>query len=183
MPPDSIMLIRHAEKPNDEGRVRGVNPFGSEDANSLSVHGWQRAGALVRLFAPHDSSAAVSGLRVPDVLCAPRATQSTPSQRSAQTLAPLAEWLSLPIQMNFAKGEEGGLAQALLGMSGVVLVAWSHEGIPAIARALGPADINLPRAWPKERFDLVWVFTPRGTGWSLRQVPQWLLAGDSARPV
>jgi hypothetical protein len=183
MPPDSIMLIRHAEKPNDEGRVRGVNPFGREDADSLSVHGWQRAGALVRLFAPHDSSAAVAGLRVPDVLCAPRATASNPSQRSAQTLAPLAAWLSLPIRMDFAKGEESGLARSLLETSGVVLVAWSHEGLPAIARALGPADPDLPRAWPKERFDLVWVFTPQGTRWSLRQVPQWLLAGDSARPA
>jgi len=183
MPPDSIMLIRHAEKPNDEGRVRGVNPFGREDVNSLSVHGWQRAGALVRLFAPHDSHAAVPGLRVPDVLCAPRATPSSPSQRSSQTLAPLAECLSLAIRMDYAKGDEAALAQSLLEMTGAVLVAWSHEGIPTIARALGLADSNVPRVWPKDRFDLVWVFTPQGTRWSLRQVPQWLLAGDLARPV
>jgi hypothetical protein len=181
--PDSILLIRHAEKPNDHGRVRGVDPLGRDDPNSLSVHGWQRAGALVRLFAPHDGGAAVPGLAVPDILCAPRPTPATPSQRSGQTLTPLAEWLSLPIRMEHAKGDEAALVRSLLAMDGVVLVAWSHEGIPAIAKALGPAEPDWPRCWPKERFDLVWVFSPAGGRWSLRQVPQWLLAGDSTRPL
>jgi hypothetical protein len=180
MPPERIMLIRHAEKPNDGGRVRGVDPLGREDANALSVPGWQRAGALVRLFAPHDSQSAVTGIATPDVLWASRATPANPSQRSQQTLMPLAAWLNLPIRCEFGKGDEAGMAARLLETSGVVLVAWSHEGLPALARALGTVEPAPPKAWPKDRFDLVWVFTPQDGRWSLRQVPQWLLAGDSA---
>ena len=183
MPPDCIMLIRHAEKPNDGGRVRGVDALGREDSNALSVLGWQRAGALVRLFAPHDSQAAVPGIAIPDVLCASRATPANPSQRSQQTLLPLAAWLNVPIRCEFAKGDEASMAASLLELSGVVLAAWSHEGLPALARALGAAEPAPPTAWPKERFDLVWVFTPQGSQWALRQIPQWLLAGDSARPL
>ena len=184
MPPDTLLLIRHAEKPSDDGLVRGVDAFGREDPDSLSVRGWQRAGALVRLFSPHDSSAAAPGLPVPQSLWAPRPVPPTPSQRSRETLMPLAESLSLPIQTQFARGDEAAVAQALLNLSGVVLVAWAHEGIPSIARGLGPVDATFPLAWPKDRFDLVWVFTPQqGARWSLRQVPQRLLAGDSDRPA
>jgi hypothetical protein len=183
MPPERIMLIRHAEKPDDDGQVRGVDPLGRQDADALSVHGWQRAGALVRLFAPHDAQSAVPGLATPDVLCATRATPANPSQRSIQTLVPLAEWLRLGIRCEFGKGDEAGMAAGLLAMSGVVLVAWSHEGLPALARALGAVDPAPPKEWPKERFDLVWVFTRQGSRWAMRQVPQWLLAGDSARPL
>jgi hypothetical protein len=183
MPPECIMLIRHAEKPNDGGQMRGVDALGRDDPNALSVHGWQRAGALVRLFAPHDSQSAVPGIATPNLLCASRATPANPSQRSQQTLVPLAEWLRLPVRSEFAKGDESAMAASLLDMSGAVLVAWSHEGLPALARALGPVEPVPPTCWPKERFDLVWVFTRRGTRWTMRQVPQWLLAGDSARAL
>lgn len=47
-----IMLIRHAEKPAASGVPYGVEPDGSQDAESLTVAGWQRAGALVGLLDP-----------------------------------------------------------------------------------------------------------------------------------
>lgn len=52
MPATKIMLIRHAEKP--DGDVQGVTAAGAKDPEELVVRGWQRSGALVRLFAPRD---------------------------------------------------------------------------------------------------------------------------------
>jgi hypothetical protein len=178
MPPDRILLIRHAEKPSDDGRIRGVDAFGREDAHALSVRGWQRAGALVRLFAPRHGAAPEMGLATPTALWAARATPAHPSRRSEQTLAPLAAWLSLPIHTEFAKGEEDALARAASAASGIVLVAWTHEGLPTIAHALGTVGAA-PSAWPEECFDLVWVCTPAENRWLLRQTTQGLLAGDS----
>jgi hypothetical protein len=45
-----IMLIRNAEKP--EGTVQGFDVNGNDGQEFLVVQGWQRAGALVRFFAP-----------------------------------------------------------------------------------------------------------------------------------
>lgn len=46
MPATKIMLIRHAEKPRDDGSVRGVAADGRQDPEELVVRGWQRSGAL-----------------------------------------------------------------------------------------------------------------------------------------
>ena len=43
MPATTIMLIRHAEKP--DGNDSGVDPKGNPDKHDLIVRGWQRAGA------------------------------------------------------------------------------------------------------------------------------------------
>lgn len=53
-----IMVIRHAEKPGNYNGVRysGVNNLGTVAGDNGMKHlvtlGWERAGALVRLFAP-----------------------------------------------------------------------------------------------------------------------------------
>ena len=52
MPATKIMIIRHAERPPDDGLIHGVNMSGTKDPEELTVRGWQRAGALVRFFAP-----------------------------------------------------------------------------------------------------------------------------------
>ena len=53
MPATKIMLIRHAEKPDDKDG--GVDPKGDLEKHDLIVRGWQRAGALVQFFAnPRD---------------------------------------------------------------------------------------------------------------------------------
>ena len=46
----SIMIIRHAEKP--DGTTPGVDDDGNEDDSSLTAVGWERAHALVGLFDP-----------------------------------------------------------------------------------------------------------------------------------
>src|SRR5208282_5250934 len=51
MAPTKIMIIRHAEKPDQNGGVLGIDEAGRPDPNQLSVRGWQRTGALVPFFA------------------------------------------------------------------------------------------------------------------------------------
>ena len=60
--PDTIVLIRHGEKPGQDGPPHGVNRHGEHDDHSLSVRGWTRAGALAAMFAraPHADHPAVA---------------------------------------------------------------------------------------------------------------------------
>src|SRR4051794_27889179 len=62
-----IMIIRHAEKPLPSNRSRGITAGGRRDKRSLTVTGWQRAGALVELFAP-SRGVPLEGLRRPDCI-------------------------------------------------------------------------------------------------------------------
>ena len=58
-----IMIVRHAEKPSDDGTILGVDADGKDNPEELIVRGWQRSGALVRLFAPRATSRASSPMR------------------------------------------------------------------------------------------------------------------------
>jgi len=173
-----IMIVRHAEKPvAAEGR--GVRPNGDHDRHSLSVRGWTRAGALVGLFAPQHGEPK-AGLRRPDAIYACGHADDG-SRRPVQTVTPLAERLGQHIRRRRGLGEEAALAAKLAVHNGAALVAWHHEAIPAIARSLGAVDF--PEHWPDDRFDVVWTFTPDGTGWRFAQVAQLLLAGDRPEPI
>src|SRR6266404_7365739 len=87
--PNRIMLIRHAEKPDGVSGAPGVNADGIEDKESLTVRGWQRAGAMVRFFCP------VSGARelVPRTVFASGIGPESKSLRPAETVAPLIAFL------------------------------------------------------------------------------------------
>jgi broad specificity phosphatase PhoE len=175
MGPSKIMIIRHAEKPV-AGKVEGIRARGELDAASLTVLGWQRAGALVRFFERPESTHIVR----PDHLFAVRFDLSDvgSSRRAKQTLRPLSNALGIAINDRFGKEQEDKLIQSLQPLSGIVLIAWSHENIPKLVAAMGAEDMT-PREWPDDRFDVVWVFerTPQRTT-RFTQVAQRLLAGD-----
>ena len=84
MPPSKVMLIRHGEKPADDGSMHGVDEAGRADANELSVRGWQRAGALARLFVPR-AGTLEAPLETPNRLYAPGPSPASPSKRSLHT--------------------------------------------------------------------------------------------------
>jgi broad specificity phosphatase PhoE len=172
MAPRRIMVIRHAEKPhqppceNDDGVKRN----GAMDKESLTVRGWQRAGALVHFFT---SEADLS----PDVMFAAGVGEESPSHRPKQTVMPLADWLGIKIHDNYLKDDIKPLINDVLGRDGIVLISWEHHCIPDVVAAL-PHAPAAPVKWPDERFDAVWVLDAAGAGWKFSQIPQMLLSGD-----
>ncbi len=69
-----------------------------------------------------------------------------------------------------------------------MLVGWVHPEIPDLAAHLPNVSPVVPKIWPGNRYDIVWVFvkttTPNGqTGYEFSQVPQLLLPGDSKSPI
>jgi len=173
-----IMVIRHGEKPSLDGTVLGVTVDGAPSPDELSVRGWQRAGALVRLFAPVNGVTRV-GICTPEFLFAPGRTQHATSVRAPHTLGPLAALLGRAIATEFSKGQEEQLASALRTLTGPVLVAWEHRAIAVLANSLMGDDQHTPQNWPDDCFDVVWVFeSGDGSSWNFSQVPQLLLPGD-----
>jgi len=173
-----IMLIRHAEKPQD-GEL-AVNLAGQPDADALSVRGWMRAGALVRFFATPDTH---SRIVRPLHLLAARATAARPSTRPRDTLQPLAQALGLKVDESWCSEDPlPELAAQLRQLQGPVLVCWRHEALPALANELLQRAEG-PERWPPQCYDMVWVVEQERFSRTLAQVPQRLLPGDSTHPL
>lgn len=168
---ERIVLLRHAEKASADGRIQAVDACGRPDPDELSVRGWQRAGALARLFAPGGGD-----LGVPAALFAGAPTADHPSRRSISTLAPLAERLGLVTDTRFARGQEAEVARAAAEQPGLVLIAWDHRHLPALAWACGAPDA--PPDWPADCFDRLWILERDGARWRCEVRGQGLLAGD-----
>ncbi|MCU1291717.1 MAG: hypothetical protein JWP08_567 [Bryobacterales bacterium] len=175
-----IMIIRHGEKPSDDGSVHGVDENGSHDPDELTVRGWQRAGALVRFFAPPNGTFSHPALATPTAIFAPAASGHAKSVRSQHTVQPLARYLNRPIDLHHERGDEDKLVRAATATLGVVLIAWEHEAIPDIAAAIVGNSHTCPKKWPDSRFDVVWILDQKAdTGWTLTQAPQLALPGDA----
>jgi len=173
MPPDQILFIRHGEA----HAVTGINEDGHSDDHSLTVRGWQRAGALVRFFGQQGQS----GFR-PDAVYASSVAPGSESRRPGQTIAPLVAYLQshggLVYKDTYGKNDTGALMADVLAQSGTVLIAWEHSRIADCIAAL-PGAPETPEKWPSERFDLVWQLRRDGERWIFREIPQLLLSGDA----
>lgn len=174
--PPTIMLIRHAERPVSSAAPFGIKANGTQDIASLTVQGWTRAGALVELFDPTGGNLR-PGIVRPTALFAAIPTAS--SMRPLETITPLAQRLRKSVNTPVQPTATAQIAHILATAPGIRLAAWQHQFIPTIARQLGKVDPTPPKAWPEDRFDIVWVFTRGKRGsWKFTQVPQLLLAGD-----
>ena len=194
-----IMIVRHAEKPADQGSPHGVDINGKQDPESLIPLGWQRAGGLAAFFAPSNGIFKSPEIVKPQYLFASGVGKHSNSLRPQETITPTSQKLGIKINTTFAKGDESALAAAIVQCPGVVLVAWEHQDIPSIANAIvgnattvpqqwSPGHCNattVPQQWPGDRFDLVWVFDLKAsTGrYGFSQIPQLLLAGDLPSPI
>jgi hypothetical protein len=205
----TIMIVRHAEKPDTyNGQAyNGVNALatvcGTQGSEDLVTLGWERAGALVTLFAPPWGPK--PSLVAPQTLFASDPTKdkddtdnskdSEPSQRPYETLTAVAAALGanatqpMPINIGFSKKHFDSMVSAALACMGAVLIAWQHEDIPAIGQSIlkqtGTINVKIPTTWSGKRYDLVWVFNrPSGSGpiISFSIVAQLLLAGDGPAP-
>ncbi|KAJ1568634.1 hypothetical protein HK405_015790 [Cladochytrium tenue] len=96
----------------------------------------------------------------------------------------------------YPRSAAASLAARLTGAAGQrefggrsVLVCWSHQGLPALAAALGAPRTQVPPKWGGGRYDVTWVLHPvpvptaangGGREWEYRlvQLPQRLLYGD-----
>jgi hypothetical protein len=193
-PPQLIFIIRHGEKPPDPvpvdpgepapmpGPPFGVDDQGNQDAHSLLPRGWQRSGALAVLFGPALGPLR-AGLQTPGTLLSP--SYGNPAvHRTYQTIQGLSDRLGIPIVSSFEVGQEPQLAASVVSdHSGVVLICWEHDHVPAIAASLPTSDAAIPQQWPGDRFDVIWTFTliPGATPvqYNFGQVPQQLLSGDT----
>ena len=131
------MVIRHAEKPDRISGAVGVREDGRHDADSLTIRGWQRAGALVTLFGA-SGAPAKSGLAAPNCVFASSPGVSGSSERPEETVSVLVAKLrennpSLVTVFSHEKGSELAMVGDVMKRTGVVLISWQHEFIPGIA--------------------------------------------------
>ena len=208
-----IIVIRHAEKPGSYNQKQyfGVDMLGTTAGANGEKHlvtlGWERAGALVTLFAP-PWGPKDPALATPQFLFAsdPTAKEGDDpgdegsSQRPYETLTALAAKLDLTTDISHGKNHYAKMVTSALACDGVVLIAWQHQDIALKAKMAagisqeiltqtGTASMfNVPTHWPSDpagaaRYDLVFVFDrPGGDGpiTSFTLVAQQLLAGDSS---
>jgi hypothetical protein len=147
-----------------------VKKSGEPDKESLTVQGWQRAGALAHFFASE------ADLR-PDVIFSSGIGAGSESHRPKQTVMPLAKLLGIEINEKHLRDEVEPLMSDVEGCQGIVLVSWEHHRIPGLVALLKNAPA-VPAKWPDDRFDIVWILHQNGNGWDFTQKPQLLLAAD-----
>lgn len=165
--PAEIIILRHAEKP----------ATGSE----LNERGWERARALPDSFL-RDARLLEHGRAVAIYVGAP--AKAGGSVRSIQTMQPTAQALQLKLHEEITRDEIDRLAKAILtdpAYNGkTVVVCWEHKKIPGMLKALGCT--TGPDFWADEVYDRFWVLDfADGRAVQLRDLPQRLLPGDSAR--
>jgi hypothetical protein len=164
--PAQIILLRHAEKPDN-----AANPH-------LSEPGRKRAEALAGFFT---KTPALTNYGQPAALFATRATNRGHSGRPRETLEPLARQLKQNIQTPYFAEDYASLARHLLQSSKydgqTVVVCWVHDSLPELAAALGVK--SPPSHWKGTVYDRVWIITWRGNKAILKELPQRLLPGDS----
>lgn len=175
-----IMLMRHAEKPAVDFTPFGVTLKGERSKESLTPRGWQRAGALVNLFAPATGRFQHPSLEQPRFLYTSKPLKRKGSRRPIETITPLAEKLAIRINADFPRFEFEEMLEEVFLCNGVVLICWQREYIPKIAFRILGNDKAVPRVWPEDRFDVIWVFDRHSSSANYRfsQVPQKLLMGD-----
>ncbi|RUW53623.1 hypothetical protein EOA32_08545 [Mesorhizobium sp. M1A.F.Ca.ET.072.01.1.1] len=173
-----IMIIRHAEKPLPGNPALGVDEFGQEDDKSLTVRGWQRAGALAGLF-----FAPPAPLRVPKSIVASGVVKKdgtgSRSRRPIQTITPLAQRLLVDPDTRDSKGQESEAAEDIVKQPAPVLVCWQHESIPALAAAIVGSTQIAPDGGDDEDYSSIWLLlSEESQKWSFQAVQEFLLPGD-----
>lgn len=136
--PAAILIVRHGEKPDDHSD------------SHLNDVGRVRADMLAKTFPS----------LYPNLSVLFSAAASSHSNRSYETIDPLAKTMRLAVNNSFSDSQHAELAEYILrgseDYSGkTILICWHHENIPALAREdLGQE--SAPTFWRDEVFDQIW---------------------------
>jgi len=133
----TVVIIRHGEKNDATG--------------NLSCKGLHRAMLLPPVI--NGKFRQLSGIYAPSISTG----KSTAHARMFQTVTPLAIQDNLPINSKYDVSATAEIAHEVMKKTGVVLLVWEHENIPAIAAALGVKGDQLH--WKDKDFDSIWVIT------------------------
>lgn len=172
--PAQVIIIRAAEKDvSHHGEKKNIH-------NELSLKGKERAAALVPYFL---ETPELITFNKPAAIYASIPPKPATSQRSLETVRPLADLLKIPIRDTYESNDYKRMIEeikkdpALAGK--MVLICWEHNYIPEIARAFGA--FQTPATWPASAFDRTWVITFQPTGKAVfHNLPQRLMYGDSS---
>ena len=137
MSPTLILVMRHAEKPEDVQNP-DLSPVGQERAEKLATYVPKTFGALDFIFA---------------------AAISKHSARPFETVKPRSKAIGIPIDATIADNDYEVLAADLLGKQRYdgkrVLVCWHHGHIPSLMQALRAKKGNYPDPWDAKVFNLI----------------------------
>jgi hypothetical protein len=137
MAPRTILLMRHAEKPDDDD-----DPY-------LSDAGRDRAARLAE-FIP-------AKYGKPDFVFA--AAESEKSMRSCLTMNPLCEAIDVPLDCGTRAKDYPRLASTLLSDDSyadkLVVACWPHDQLPGLAAALNAPGGEYPDPWDPSVFNLL----------------------------
>ncbi len=135
-----ILLMRHAEKPDDRANPN-LSPAGLQRAKELAPYIQAKFGTPAFLFA---------------------AAPSPHSNRPVQTIEPLAKATGIAIDDSIPGRRYDELADRLLTepryLRKLAVVCWHHEKIPALARALEARQGDYPDPWADDVFNLILKF-------------------------
>ncbi len=160
--PAQVIIIRHAEKP----------PTGDD----LNAKGRQRAAALTPYFleAPE-----VLEYKTPVAIYAQKSTDDHKSRRPVDTIKGLAKALNQDL-IQYPRTDAMKMVKDIMAKpeyeGHMVLICWSHTGIPDIAKAFGVKEVP---EWPGSVYDRDWIITFNKGEVSFKNVPQKLMFGDS----
>ena len=146
MAPNRILLLRHAEEPDDP-----------KDPD-LAVLGRARAQNL----APYIPAT----FGKPDYVFA--AAVSKRSVRACLTMRPLCDAIAIELDASLKAKESVALATKLRSDTAfadkLIVVCWTHTELPALAGALGARQGKFPNPWNDSVFNLILQLDYRGAG-------------------
>jgi len=162
--PNQVIIIRHAEKP----------PTGDD----LNAKGRMRAAALVPYFleAPE-----VLEFKTPVAVYAQKSTDEHKSRRPVDTVKGIAKALNMEL-IQYPRKDALVMVKDIMAKpeyeGKMVLICWSHTGIPDMARAFGVKEVP---EWSGSVYDRNWIITFDKGAVNFKNVPQKLMFGDSEK--
>ena len=139
MAPRKIVLLRHAEEPNDPAHP---------DDPDLSAAGRVRAAKLAK-YIPKTFGR-------PDFVFA--AAPNRTSVRPFLTMRPLCDALRMRLDASMKSNKSEALAETLLAEavfdSRLVVICWTHIELPTLAKALRAPRGEYPDPWEESVYDL-----------------------------